>query len=140
MTKEKTKTNRWIVFRIIGVLVVIVLIAAAAFAAYRFGWQKGRMIGAEAPLVETESWNYPWQAMPLHRFFWLPFGGIFGLTAGFFLVLMAVRFIIGPRHMMTMPHHGRFHPRWRRFDCNDLYRHWRETPPEDAADTAEPEN
>ena len=110
--KMKTWRRSNIIFWILGVLIVIGLMAASAFVAYRIGWQRASLAGAEISLEALETFRNPW------RWIGVGFPGVGGVLGGllaFFLIMMAVRFLIGPRYWFP-PHpvrrgvaHGRWH-------------------------------
>ncbi len=87
---------RFVLVRIIGVLVAVLLIAGIALAAFRFGQQRGLLAISEAAVmssdVESAMWAGPF--MYWHRFSVL--GSLLIVLVAIFLLRMMIGFIIGP--------------------------------------------
>jgi len=98
--------------RFVSALVLIAVIAAIGFFAFRAGVAQGSPITIEAPSGETAPMPYPYHygwGMPYHRPFGFGFGffGFLVLLFLFFVALRALRFLFwGPRWGHPMGHHG----------------------------------
>lgn len=108
--------------RFVSALVLIVVIAAIGFFAFRAGVAQGSPITIEAPSGETAPMPYPYYGwgMPFHRPFGFGFGffGFLVLLFLFFVALRALRFLFwGPRWGWGHPmgHHGGHGP-WGRWE------------------------
>ena len=112
-------TNSWLV-RIVGVVILVIGIAAIGYAAYTTGVSQGQAAAPVAIEVEgTGAWQAPWGMHPFRGMAFFP--GLFCL-APFFLCLfifLPLRMIFGsPRPMFGPPWlHMRMHGRWH--DCGD---------------------
>ena len=108
--------------RFVAALVLISVIAAIGFFAFRAGVAQGSPITIEAPSGETAPMPYPYygygygHGMPFHRPFGFGFGffGFLILLFLFFAALRAFRFLLwGPR--WGWGHHGGHGP-WGRWE------------------------
>jgi hypothetical protein len=108
-----------VVLRIIAASVLIAVIAAIGFFAFRAGVAQGSPITIEAPSGETAPMPYPYHGwgMPFHRPFGFGFGffGFLFLIFLFFVALRALRVLFwGPR--WGWGHHHSGHGPWGRWE------------------------
>ena len=96
---EKQSKTRYIIIRIIGVLVAVLLIACMAFAAFRIGQRRGLLAVLEVGISSADIENAPWvhPFMFWHRFSF--FGNMFMVILAIFLLCMVIGLIfgLGPR-------------------------------------------
>jgi hypothetical protein len=123
--RRKNGRTRRVIFRVVGVLMVIGLMAGAVYIGYRLGWQRG-MVAAGSEEVFSMPEASLRGLVPFHGYpiFFPGIGSLFGVFLVFLLVGMAVKFLVGPFHFRPRPYAvGRFcHWRWHRL--------WDDMPPE----------
>lgn len=111
--KEDQKKTQFIIFRIIGVFVAILLIAGIAFSAFRFGVQRGLLAATESAATSVDIEDTAW-AVPF--FYWHRFsilGDLLMICVAIFLMRVVVGLIFGPRPFMGgHPYRHWHHRRW----------------------------
>ncbi len=115
--RRKDNRTRRVIFRVIGVLMVIGLMAGAAFVGYRLGWQRGMLAaGSEEVFSMPETVHRGIAPFVGYPIFFPRIGGVFGMIFVCLLVGMAVKFLLSPFHFRPYPFAaGRFrHWRWHR--------------------------
>ncbi len=117
MNGNQSKTQ-FIILRVIGVLVGVILIAGIGFAAYRFGQQRGVLALSEAAVTSSEIEGASWANAMLY---WHPFSFLVNLVmviVAIFLLRLAVGMILAPRCVFWRhPYHpGHLH-HWTRPYC-----------------------
>jgi len=94
---ENLNKTQFVVLRVIGVLVGVILIAGIGFAAYRFGQQRGVLALSEAAVTSSEIEGASWANAMLY---WHPFSFLVNLVmviVAIFLLRLAVGMILAPR-------------------------------------------
>jgi hypothetical protein len=110
-------SNSWLV-RIVGVVILVIGIAAIGYVAYTTGVAQGQTVApVTAEVAETDTWQAAWGMHPFRGLAFLP---VMFCLAPFLLCLfifLPLRMIFGAPRMMFGPPwmHMRMHGRWH--DC-----------------------
>lgn len=121
----KTDQNKavYVLLKIIGVLAVILLVAAVVFAAYRFGRQRGMLAVSEAAVSSSEVERAPWADPLLQWREFSFFGNLVMVFVALCLLRVALGFVFGFRpHLWQLSHYPRCFSRRYRGCCYDFCR------------------